>query len=322
MTARSPEDLLAMVPVVLGFTPEQSVVMLTFGAEHTFHARVDVPLGPEEVDEVVEALLEPACRNGVRRVVLLVYSADETLARRCGKALERAFKLSGIDVLEMLRADGQRWFPLVGRRPGVPAWGVPYDISAHRFLAQAVVEGRVTHRSRDVLAATLDRRPDQSATVAVLVAELPVWDQTQLPTVADLLTEGEWVRATVARHTTRGSGATDAEVARLLRGMQVKRIRDAAWSVLSREVAEAHVDFWTDIVRRTPDPLVAPPATLLGWAAWQAGHGALAWCAVERCAQVDPAYTLMIYLAQMLEHAVPPTHWECGVDWALGLVAG
>ena len=32
-----------MVPVVLGFTPTDSLVMLTFGAASPFHARVDLP---------------------------------------------------------------------------------------------------------------------------------------------------------------------------------------------------------------------------------------------------------------------------------------
>ncbi|MGA9745950.1 MAG: DUF4192 family protein, partial [Nocardioides sp.] len=66
LVARCPEDLLAMVPIVIGFAPTDSVVMLTFGATHPFHARVDLPEGPAEVEELVHALLEPAERNGVR----------------------------------------------------------------------------------------------------------------------------------------------------------------------------------------------------------------------------------------------------------------
>ena len=54
--ARSPEDVLAVVPVVLGFVPADSVVMLTFGASQPFHARVDLPPSRAEIPEVVEAL--------------------------------------------------------------------------------------------------------------------------------------------------------------------------------------------------------------------------------------------------------------------------
>ena len=46
--------------------------------------------------------------------------------------------------------------------------------------------------------------------------------------------------------------------------------------------AARHVDLWRDVVRRRPRELRAAPAALLGFAAWLAGNGALAWCAVDR----------------------------------------
>ena len=79
-TARTPDDVLAMVPVVLGFVPSESVAMLTFGAARPFHARVDLPTRPAEVPEVVQALLEPARRHRVRRAVFIVYAADARAA--------------------------------------------------------------------------------------------------------------------------------------------------------------------------------------------------------------------------------------------------
>ena len=53
MTARTPEDVLAVVPVVLGFEPHDSLVMLTFGADPPFHARVDLPDRRSEVPDLV-----------------------------------------------------------------------------------------------------------------------------------------------------------------------------------------------------------------------------------------------------------------------------
>ena len=58
-TARCPEDVLAVVPVLLGFVPEESVAMLTFGAPRVFHARVDLPPSREEIPEMVSAA--PTC---------------------------------------------------------------------------------------------------------------------------------------------------------------------------------------------------------------------------------------------------------------------
>ncbi len=77
LTARAPEDLLAMVPYVLGFRPEQSMVMLTFGADQpTFHARVDLPTDLDEIADMVECLLDPVRRHRVPRAVLIAYGGD------------------------------------------------------------------------------------------------------------------------------------------------------------------------------------------------------------------------------------------------------
>ena len=102
---------------------------------------------------------------------------------------------------------------------------------------------------------------------------------------------------------------TVVELARVLLGLLEPRGRDAAWAAISREVAELHVRLWTDAVQRAPDDLVAEPAAVLGLAAWLAGHGALAWCAVDRCQAVDPDNTLAQLVADMLTHAVSPSAW-------------
>jgi len=70
------------------------------------------------------------------------------------------------------------------------------------------------------------------------------------------------------------------------------------------------VAFWTDVVRRAPPDLVAEPAAVLAFAAWLAGSGALAWCALDRCFAAAPGHTLGVLLARALQQAVPPTIWD------------
>jgi hypothetical protein len=82
------------------------------------------------------------------------------------------------------------------------------------------------------------------------------------------------------------------------------------------------VDLWRDVVRRAPLDLLAAPAALLGFAAWLSGDGALAWCAVDRCRQAEPGYSLAGLLADALAGAVPPSSWRpLGPD-SLTLFAG
>lgn len=298
LTLRSPEDLLAAAPVVLGFVPTDSAVMFTFDAVSCFHARVDLPAIGEDVAPFVDALLAPCVRHDVGRVLFLLYSEDHGRADRVARRLVRAFETAGIDVVDVVRADGRRWFPLLRGRRSVPSSGVPYDVSSHRFAAESVLRGRVTHASRADLEATVSSDP--AAVARVQGALDPAGPRP----------EPGWVPATVARHVLAGSVPDDAEAACLLAGLLDVRVRDAALVLLRRDTAEAHVRLWSDLVRRAPDGLVAPAAAVLGFAAWMSGNGALAWCAVDRCLAADPQHRLAGHLAEALTHAVPPSMWE------------
>ena len=279
LVARTPVDLVAMVPVVLGFVPQDSVALLTFGGTQTFHARLDLPPpdDPEAVQESVASLLQPSLRHGVRRVVLVAFAEDTRGAGVVGHALVEAFEGSGIEVVQALRADGRRCFPLVPGRAGVPWTGAPYELTSHRFTAQAVLDGRVTHDSRDALAATLVRDEARAAALTEALADAATCDD------GEPWRSASWAAEVVAGHARRGSVPGDAEAARLLTAVREVAARDAALFLVGRHDAADHVALWTDLVRRSPDDLLAAPAVLLGFSAWIAGHGALAWCAVDVC---------------------------------------
>lgn len=316
MIVRSPEDVLALVPVVFGFEPSESMVMLTFGADPPFHARVDLP-ARSAIPEMAAMLAEPARRHGAPHALLVVYSQRGRFADRALQATARALADSGIEVIDALRADGRRWFPVPVRGTpsmAIPAIGVPYDLSAHRFAAQAVYDGRVLHTSREELARSIAAVPDL---VARVVPELAA-----LGPQAPALDEGQWARELVVRHTEAATRPDDGAVARLLRGMLDVRVRDAACSSLCRDRARSHVELWTDVVRRAPDPLVPAPSAVLALAAWQAGDGALAWCAVDRCCEVEPDYSLAQLVGDLLTRAVAPQSWAGIGDWTQGMGPG
>lgn len=302
LTARSPEDLLAMAPVVLGFVPHDSVVMLTFGADRAFHARVDLPDDPDDLPDLVPVLLDPARHHGVRRVVLLAYTADPAWAETVTGALGRAFGRHGIEVLGRIASDGGRWWALPRDRGDDP--GTAYDVSAHPFVAQAVLHGLVTLRSREELVASLDPDPAGVAEVRAALGAGTALEAEQRAA------EATWAAALVRRCAATGSRPDAAEVARLLGGLRDLAVRDAAWMTITRPEATDHVEFWRDVVRRTPPELLAAPAAVLGFAAWLAGQGALAWCAVDRSREADPAYHLAGLLAAALTSAVPPSTWD------------
>ena len=287
LTFRTPEDVLAAVPVLLGFEPSDSVVMLTFGGRETFHARVDLP-PPTEVDECIRLLLEPALAHGVTQVLFVVYTERPRYGARVLDRLTEAFDGEGIRTVHGLRADGSCWY--AGRSAGTP-----YDVGSHPFRLRAVLDGHVVTGSRDDLAARLQ----PTAGVAAVEAELtrvPAFDGTEVAATT-------WLALVSGRF-------GDADLAGVAQGIRDPGVRDAAWGSMTREDAAAYVGLWTDAVQRTPAHLVGGPAAVLGLAAWLAGNGALAWCSVDRCVETDPDNTLAELVGQLLSRAVPPSSWE------------
>lgn len=332
---RTPEDLLALVPVLLGFEPEESVTLLTFGGragaagagDRTFHARVDLPTGDvgddaldDELDEMVESLVDPVVRHRVGRLVVVVHSTRRTTAGLAGDRLVQALadRAPETEVLEALHADGRRWWPLLPGRPAGDATGVAYDVNHHPLRLQAVVAGRVTHASREALAATLD--PDETGRTRL--EELLARRGHRRGGAPDAAAEEAWVAATVAGALSTGRLLADDAALRLLLAVRDGRTRDATCRTLTRAHAPAHVALWRDLVRRSPDELRGSAAALLGLAAWVSGDGALAWCALDRCAEVDPSHGLAALVATALQRAVPPSAWEGVVGAGAGPAAG
>ena len=321
LTAKNPGDLLALVPYSLGFHPEDSAVLLTLGgAERPFHARVDLPEDPAEVPDLVRYLTTAATRHGVHRAAVLAYTGDDARARRVAGPLAAGLERAGVDVPVVIRADGARWFCL-GDDHDCPADGTPYDLRHHPFTAEAVLDGRVTYASREELAASLvGTAPEEVAAVLraadaardrlVAACRHPLGPPAPERGRSHLVAEGRWVAERVGRFLEDGLRPGHEEVGRLLVALASIEVRDVAWSLMCRDNAARHVDLWRDVVRRCPDELLAPPAALLGFAAWLAGDGALAWCAVDRCHRADPDYSLARLLADALVGAVPPSSWR------------
>lgn len=286
---------MAFAPLAIGFHPQHSVVLLTVRGV-SFHARVDLPDDPGDVDLVVEALLRPALVHRTRAAVFLVYDDDTTVADEAAWSLREAFVDAGIEVVEVLRVHDGRWYAVLPGRAPAHYDGVPYDVSAHPFSVQAVVEGRVTRASREELRATLDPRPHAVALTAALLAD------------AEPVPPGR-LRALVESHLAAGTTFEPAELASVAVTITAGHRRDEVWAWQSRDHARQAVELWSDAVRRLPSSHVAAPAAVLGFAAWLAGDGALAWCAVDLSRGAQPDHSMAGLVAELLESATSPETW-------------
>ena len=323
--ARSTEDLLAVAPVVLGFHPADSVVMLTFGLDRPFHARIDLPPLPielaerrEMLDELSASLLDPVRWHRPSAVVLLFYSADQRSTAAAWRRLRRACGDLGIRVAEAVRSDAGRYYPLLRGPRRLRDVGIPVDLDNHPFMAQAVVDGTVVHRSREEMAATVTPDPARQRRVDDVLAR-SLARRLNPESDRELRLLGRAVIDVVGAHVAARTVPDDVEAAWLLWAVGSVRARDAAWSLMTQHEAREHVSFWADVARRAPEPYAAPAVALLGWAAWLSGDGALAWAALDRCAEVEPGYSMADLLRQIVEQAIDPATLTCPIEWDAGL---
>jgi hypothetical protein len=305
---RGPDDLLALVPTLFGFHPAESLVLLTVGDSATpFHARVDLPTDPCGIEVVGAQLTTTAQRNGSTEVVAVVYTGDAGLAHAVVEHLFDCLAEIGVELVCAVRSDGDRWWVL-------PSWpddeGTPYDVRDHPWTAEEVLEGNVVHASREELAMTLiGNDPEEAEQITALAKEIT--ERLDRSPTRGLVLEAHWVRSRVRRFLRDRRPLDTDDVARLAAVTHRSvHVRDVAWAEMNHANASVHVDLWREAARRAPMELRAPVATLMAFAAWLSGDGALAWCGVERALDADPGYGLASLLTKMLAGAMPPSSWQ------------
>lgn len=299
LTARNPVDLIAMAPVMLGFHPEDSVVILSLGMG-SFHARIDMPVDEDEIRPVVQRLVRPIARHQVDSVVVLLYSQDEAVSQRVAVELLEAILDTGAGVVEVIRVDDDCYhLPLEPERDPVP-----YDISNHRFMAEAVLLGQQTLGSRTELEEMLVCH-DPEEIDRVIAASMATAGM-----LMDRVATARWIQEVLGRHLDTRDTMSTEDAGRFLLALCDIDLRDVAWSAITPESAGQAQDLLVDLVRRAPVPYLPPVSALLAFTAWLRGNGALAWCALDRCFTADPDYSLGAIIAGLLESATPPWMWE------------
>jgi hypothetical protein len=323
LRARSPEDLLALVPYHLGFHPEHSLVALSLNGPRRrfgFTARFDLPPLPQ-VPEVARHLVELVKQHRPDGLLLVVYAADDEVAGPLVHTLQQWLGNTDVDLVDAYRSDGRRWFCYICDRACCPDEGTPYDLSDHPLVAEMVLRGQVALPDREALrervgAVTGERRAameEAFARAGGFLTDAFCTDALGVRRVRpeeSVRTRMRWVRRFVAGWLAAPRQLSDEEAARLAVAVAVVPARDTAWSMMSRATAAQHLQLWEQVLTRVVPPYEPAVACLTAFAAWLEGHGALAWCAVERALAADPAYSWAALIVQSLEQAVSPSTWR------------
>ncbi|MEH0822446.1 MULTISPECIES: DUF4192 domain-containing protein [unclassified Micromonospora] len=318
LTVRSPADLLAAVPYLLGFHPADSVVVVAMRAQRVvFAARADLPERGADPRLPAGHLGDVLRRQDADAATVLGYGPAERVTPTVD-AVRAALTAAGLTVLEALRVtDGRYWSYLCAEAACCPPDGTPYDPGSSEVSAAAVFAGQVALPDRAALTAQVAPAdgPDRAAMrQAGVRAERRLLTLLEEAPAADLLGGRAVRKAGVAavraalRAHRRGERLTDDEVAWLSLLLTHLPVRDHAWE--RTDGREEDISLWGDVLRRAEEELIAAPASLLAFAAWRAGQGALAAVALERALAAHPDYSLAQLLDDLLRRGVPPSELD------------
>jgi hypothetical protein len=319
----SPAELLAIVPHLLGFVPQASLVVM--GTEPP-RGRVKVTLRYDLPDPPGAGVAADIAAHAVGIVgsqqleaMTAVGYGTETLVDPVAYALRDAAREAGITLRDVLRVEGGRyWSYACGDEACCPAAGTPFDPAASPAAATMAAAGMPVLADRTEVAAQVaplagadadsmrqaTRRAERHAgqLLGKVRKSARLGAARQMIAAAGLNAVGELIA------TYRGGGRYHRLPARVDHvALRDLRVRDDAWARMDPAHLDAHRRLWIDVTRRAQPGYVAAPASLLAFVAWQAGDGALANVALDRALADEPRYSMALLLRQVITAGAPPS---------------
>lgn len=302
------DGVLAAVPFLLGFHPEESLLVLTLTSLDPQHlgpvSRIDLP-EPPEIKAAAQQMIRPLAPQA-KGVIVVGYS-DRPHVRRAVELLRLQAAGLGMRIVLAAWVSGgvARFLPEGNgyQHPPVPVPTSGHPV-AQKLSAAHVLAGRSVMPDRESLRTSIvgPRIPDDDAVrpameaLDLLRTASPECIAAEAMAIARRAL-GEWTED----HCVRLDTAT-----RLAVLVQEIEARDE----LIAEVMGPHHRSWLAMlisaVGLVPDPLAAELCSVLALVAYRAGDGALAQIAVDRCLATDPDHRLSHLLIDLMACCLPP----------------
>lgn len=308
----SPGEILAVLPSLCGFPPQESLVLLSLRGPRKrlgLTARVDLPDARGE-PALAALCAERMAADGASCVVVAVLS-EQGLRAGLVDAVGEALAERGVAVLEALHVREGRWTSYTCSAACCPAEGTPVPATPPVLglvQAEQVASGRAVLPSRDDLVRSLA----PPTMLAAAAAEQHLEQAAQ----AWLRSRAEHGVAAARRSTldhvqglldrvAAGTPVGPVDAAVLAVGLEDLQARDAvATLILTRE--QELLSLLVQVARQVVPPDDAPVCTLVAWTAYARGDGALANVALDRALAGSPGYSLALLLRSCLDGGVHP----------------
>ncbi|MFD6066270.1 DUF4192 domain-containing protein [Amycolatopsis lurida] len=312
-----PADLLAAIPYLLGFHPEDSVVVFGLRGpgrkQQGLVMRVDMPPPGLELDQARDLAVRLAVTGHTGATVAVVgggvaNKAGRPPRRRFIRRLETSLTEYGISLKHSV------WAPRIAADV---RWGCYRERTCGGLLpdprdsvAAAVVTGagQVTHASREEVERLFDPvAPETLARRADLLTRMaePPWRGGDLVQAA--IAE---VNAALARADAGDRTITDDQAVRLAWALSLVEVRGACMLTAApadSPLARTAEELWLTLARELPAPEAAEALALKAHAAYTRGDLATAGIALARARETDPEHGLAKLLTGALETMVEPS---------------
>jgi hypothetical protein len=307
---RSPADVAELVPYLLGFRPQDSLVVLALehddGSDRVgVVARVDrAPVDSADAADALGQLFAAVCRNGAAQAIAVLYGSPPTSDEV--RSLRGAAHRARCGLVDVLTVGERTWRSVLCRDTRCcPPGGHPLPSGPGELAAAATYAGMVALPDRASVEAILAPAPmaERELLRAGLAAEGATLDRSVAAGQAGRV-ERSAVRALFAASRRLGV-LTAAETCRFGVALRRAAVRDACWLA----VDERRIDgdgLWRELARRLPDQYAAAPLFLFGWLQWRSGNGTLATMAAQRALTADPDYSAAALLHTAVQHGLNP----------------
>lgn len=307
-TLTSPHDLLAAIPFLIGYHPENSLVLVALKDDAVGMAmRVDMPtdIAPESYDLLASHFV----REAAEAALLVAYVDTETDPEPVLINTSAALLRAGISIKEsLIVSDGRYRSMLCHDSECCPPLGSPIpDIDSSRIAAEHVIAGHpMPYANVSGLVQSIAALP--SAMEESWQREVQAfWVEGDSENLLDLQRDGATAVIDLAGEYTQGRGAEDRELAaRVIGRLSDIQVRDFALGSHNDETADAYWQMWRDLLLIAPRGFVAPIASIFAALAYERGEGALAHKALDRSLADDERYSLALLLRRVFTAGWPP----------------
>lgn len=303
-----PGSLIAALPAVLGFVPEQSLVLVTLD-EGVLGCVMRIDLSSATAG-AIDHLAEITAASAPQSAIGVIVDEDGADCQQCNEehrelaaTLADALAVRDVELLAVHVVDrvaaGGRWHCA----DGCGGHGAVEDPSASPLAVAAVLDGRRLYQRRGELQQIVEPDPIRARRLAEamgsVVAPSGVRRRTQIRSDIE-------AAIAAAAQLAGGENPSDAQLARLAVALTDPQVRDTLYALAVGENAGDAESLWAELARALPEPWRLEALVLLAFSAYVRGDGPLAGVSLDAALRVDPRHRMASMLDRALQSGMRP----------------